>query len=220
MNAPPTGSGADLLIIDDPVKNSQEARSAATQKLHLKNFDEGLRTRLNDPENSAIILMMTRWHVGDIAGQLLRRMHDDPLADQWTVITLPALAYSEKEVDAARRVGIPVPDTCPLGREVGDTLWPAKFNRQHHLATRANSPSAFASIGQQLPIPEEGHLLNRDSFRRMETPPRERIRWCLAVDAAYKEKELAKDDPDYNVMGLIGLWLLRFACWSLWYCPA
>lgn len=206
MNAPPTGSGADLLIIDDPVKDSQEARSPATQKLHLNSWREGLRTRLNGP-HAAVILVMTRWHVNDIAGQLLKLAKDDPNADQWEVVVLPALAYTSKEREAARRMGIPVPDVDPLGRKPGEALWPERFPREHHLTTKANGPTAFTSIAQQLPIPETGNLLSRDSFKYLEAAPSKHVRWVIAVDAAFKEKELAKDDPDFNVVGLLGFWM-------------
>lgn len=206
MAAPPTGSGADLLIIDDPVKNSQEARSASTQQLHLANWREGLRTRLNDP-NAAVILVMTRWNVSDIAGQLLKLAKDDPQADQWEVVILPALAYTSKEREAARRMGIPVPDEDPLGRAPGEALWPERFPREHHLTTKANGPTAFASIAQQLPIPETGNLLSRDSFKYLEAAPKQHIRWVIAVDAAFAEKQLAKDDPDFNSVGLLGFWM-------------
>lgn len=214
LAAPPTGSGADLLIIDDPVKSSTDARSPSTQQSHWKTWFEGLRTRLNSPE-SAVLLIMTRWHISDIAGQLLKKMADDPLADQWEVIALPALAYTSKERKAARRMGIPIPDADPLGREPGEALWPAQFPRAYHLTTKANEPSAFASIGQQMPISEGGNLLARDMLKHLEAAPvvnrhnnpRERIQWVIPVDAAYKEKQLAKDDPDYNVFGLLGFWL-------------
>lgn len=214
MSAPPTGSGADLLIIDDPIKSSRDARSASTQQMHFKTWQEGLRTRLNDP-NAAVLLTLTRWHINDIAGQLLRLMQSDPLADQWHVVILPALAYTSKERQSARRLGIPVPDTDPIGREPGEALWPSRFSRQFHLATKANSESSFASIGQQTPVAESGDLIGRESFKYLETPPRpnrqlnprERIQWVISIDAAYKEKQLAKDDPDYNVFGLLGFWM-------------
>lgn len=208
MERPPTGSGADLLIIDDPVKSSRDARSASVQAMHWKSWTEGLRTRLNDPERSAVVLIMTRWHVNDIAGRLLAVMHDDPLADQWQVVALPALAYTSKERAAARKLRLPIPEVDPLEREPGEALWPEKFTRAHHLATKANSPSAFASIGQQMPIQEGGNMLGREHFKMLPAlPQNEIIRWVIAVDAAYKERQLAKDDPDFNVFGLLGFWM-------------
>lgn len=208
MERPPTGSGADLLIIDDPVKSSRDARSASVQEMHWKSWTEGLRTRLNDPERSAVVLIMTRWHVNDIAGRLLAVMQDDPLADQWHVVALPALAYTSKEVAAARKLRLPIPDEDPLGRRPGEALWSAKFTREHHLATKANSPSAFASIGQQMPIQEGGNMLGREHFKIMPAlPTGDLIRWVIPIDVAYKERQLAKDDPDWNAFGLLGFWL-------------
>ena len=214
MAAPPVGSGADLLIIDDPLKSARDARSPAVQTMQFKSYQEGLRTRLNSPDSS-VLITLTRWNISDIAGQLLRLMHNDPLADQWEVVVLPALAYTSKERAAARRMQIPVPDADPLGREPGEALWPERFPREFHLTTKANSPSAFSSIGQQMPVSEGGNMLARETFKHLEMPPiinrrdnpRERIQWVIPVDAAYKEKQLAKDDPDFNVFGLLGFWM-------------
>lgn len=210
MERPPTGSGADLLIIDDPVKSSRDARSASVQEMHQKSWTEGLRTRLNDPERSAVVLIMTRWAVNDIAGWLLKTMQNDPLADQWEVVALPALAYTSNEVAAARKARLPLPEPYadPLGRKPGEALWPDKFTRGHHLATKANSPSAFSSIGQQMPIQEGGNLLGREHFKVLPAlPTGEIIRWVIPVDVAYKERHVAKDDPDWNVFGLLGFWM-------------
>ncbi len=206
MMAPPTGSGADLLLIDDPLKSATDARSKTIQKAHLANFDQGLDTRLNDPKTSAIILMMTRWAMHDLAGQLLKRAANDPNADQWTVICLPALAYSNQERTMARRAYIPVPDTDPLGRRAGEALWPERFPREYHLKKKANSPTAFYSIGQQMPIQEGGNLLGREAFKFLESAPTKHIEWVIGTDWAVSAKQIAGDDPDYHVVGLIGKW--------------
>jgi hypothetical protein len=205
MAAPPTGSGADLLIIDDPLKSSKEARSPRVQTEHWKTWQEGLRTRLNSPD-AAVVLTMTRWNVNDLGGQLLAKMAEDSLADQWQIIMLPALAYTSKEREALQRLNIAVDEHDPLGRQPGEALWPERFPRRFHMATKANSPSAFASIGQQMPIQEGGNLVGREVFKRLHEPPAENMEWVIALDAAFKEKQVAKDDPDFNVLGLVGLW--------------
>lgn len=207
MGAPPTGSGADLLIIDDPVKTPAEARSPSTQDAHWNTYQQGLHTRLNDENESAIILMMTRWHIEDLAGKLLRNAQENPTAEQWKVLCLPALAYTPEEVQAARRVGIPVPEDDPLGRTPGAALWPERFSRTFHLKKKAASARSFASIGQQLPIQEGGQLLGRDAFQVISSPPERVLRWVIASDWALKSKEVAKDEPDFAVFGLLGLWL-------------
>ena len=85
-----TGFGADLIIVDDPVKSRAEAESQ-TMRDNLWNwFNDDLYTRL-EPEGQ-IILIQTRWHEDDLAGRLLREMHEDEDAEQWEVIELPAFA--------------------------------------------------------------------------------------------------------------------------------
>ena len=103
-----TGFGADLVIIDDPVKGHAQAESAASRENIWEWFNSDIYTRLEP--NGAIILIQTRWHEDDLAGRLLREMHDDPDAEQWEVINLPALAeevqsasfslYSSQAMDA------------------------------------------------------------------------------------------------------------------------
>lgn len=87
-----TGFGADLVIIDDPVKGHAQAESATMRENVWEWFNSDIYTRL-EPDG-AIILIQTRWHSDDLAGRLLREMHDDEDAEQWEVISLPALAES------------------------------------------------------------------------------------------------------------------------------
>lgn len=208
MNAPPTGSGADLLVIDDPIKTPEQALSPTTQKNQWNTYQMGLHTRLNDEDESAVVLMMTRWSIEDLAGKLLRKAMEDPMAEQWEVVCLPALAYTPDEIESARRMGIPVPDEDPLGRQPGQALWPEKFSRSFHLQKQATSARSFASIGQQMPIQEGGQLLGRDAFKIISSPPPRVLRWVIASDWAIKSDEVAqKDKPDFNAFGLLGLWL-------------
>ncbi|MBK7513550.1 MAG: hypothetical protein IPI76_14995 [Chloracidobacterium sp.] len=88
-----TGYGADLIIIDDPVKGRSEAGSPVLRERLWNWFRDDLSTRL-EPEGS-IILIQTRWHEDDLAGRLLREQADG--GDQWTVIRLPALAETWEE---------------------------------------------------------------------------------------------------------------------------
>ena len=207
INGGITGKGADLIVIDDPVKNEAEAQSPAVQDRNIKAWTTDIRTRLNP--GGAVVLVMTRWSEGDLAGKLLQRAADDPEADQWDVLVLPALAYTENEREEARRLGIPVPDEDPLGREPGVALWPDKYNAEHHATTKANDEAAFYSIGQQMPRRPGGYLIGRKNFKMLPAPPDEGIiRWVIPSDWAMTEKEQAPKgrDPDYTAVGLVGLW--------------
>ncbi len=83
-----TGFGADLIIVDDPVKGREEASSEICREKLWNWFNDDLSTRL-EPDG-AIILIQTRWHEDDLAGRLLREAADG--GEQWTVVSLPALA--------------------------------------------------------------------------------------------------------------------------------
>jgi len=80
-----TGFGANLIIVDDPVKSRAEAESIKYRERVHDWFNDDLYTRL-EPDGQ-IILIQTRWHEDDLAGRLLAEN-----ASEWTIIDLPALA--------------------------------------------------------------------------------------------------------------------------------
>lgn len=141
------GRGANLLMIDDPIKTQKEADSADFRQ-SLWDWYEGVaRRRLEneltvDPETGrrrkgAIVLIQTRWHEDDLAGRLLKQAKDNPAADQWEVLSFPAIA---EEGD-------------PLGREPGEVLWPAKYDEEEVYNTRANTaPRIWSAQYQQKPL--------------------------------------------------------------------
>lgn len=83
-----TGYGANLIVIDDPVKNRSEAESKAYRENTWDWFNDDIYTRLEP--GAAIILIQTRWHEDDLAGRLLNESKEG--GEQWTVVSLPALA--------------------------------------------------------------------------------------------------------------------------------
>ena len=87
-----TGFGADLIIIDDPVKSRAEAESETYRERVWNWFNDDIYTRL-EPDGK-IILIQTRWHEDDLAGRLLREAREEG-GEQWEVISLPALAESD-----------------------------------------------------------------------------------------------------------------------------
>ena len=92
-----TGFGADLIIVDDPVKGREEASSEVCRERLWNWFNDDLSTRL-EPDG-AIILIQTRWHEDDLAGRLLREAEGG--GEQWTVVSLPALAEGRQETGDA-----------------------------------------------------------------------------------------------------------------------
>ena len=94
-----TGFGANLIVIDDPVKSRAEAESQSYRDRVWEWFNDDVYTRL-EPDG-AVILIQTRWHEDDLAGRLIRQMNNGE-GEHWEIISLPAL---EEEVpnDSAMR---------------------------------------------------------------------------------------------------------------------
>jgi len=106
IGGPITGRGADLMLIDDYIKNAVESLSASQRKSTWEWFKSTAYTRL-EPGGSLIVLA-TRWNSKDLIASLL---HELP-HENWELINLPAIA----EIND------------PLGREVGEALWPERYS--------------------------------------------------------------------------------------------
>ena len=144
-----TGKGAHIAIIDDPIKNYEEASSETVRRNAYNWYQTTLRTRL--APGGAIILVLTRWHEDDLAGRLLVDMKHG--ADQWKVLSLPALAE----------------ENDPMGREPGEALWPERYDEDSLNKTRiAMGSYMFNAMYQQHPYPPDGTMFRRKDFRYWE----------------------------------------------------
>ncbi|MDD2287191.1 MAG: terminase family protein, partial [Paludibacter sp.] len=90
-----TGMGGNILIIDDPFRSRADAESPTIRKKTWEWYTSTFRTRRQ--KGASILVTATRWHENDISGMLLELAENDPKADQWEVITLPAISEEELE---------------------------------------------------------------------------------------------------------------------------
>lgn len=153
-----TGKGGNLIIIDDPVKNAEEALSATYRERNKNWYRSTLRTRVEEP--TAIIVIQTRWHEDDLAGWLQREADED-----WLVISLPAIAEEDEEIFLPDD-----PDTPAWTRKAGEALWPERKPLDSLLLDmRAQGGSAghwWLALYQQRPTPIGGGVLKPEQFRR------------------------------------------------------
>jgi predicted phage terminase large subunit-like protein len=152
-----TGNRADLIVIDDPIKGRAEADSETIRARTRAEYDDSIKTRLKP--GGRIVLIQTRWHEDDLAGQLLPEDYDGQTGwvegrdgERWYVISIPAQA--ERLDD-------------PLGRRPGEYLWPEWFDEAHWRSFRANART-WSALYQQRPQPDEGTYFQRDWFKRYE----------------------------------------------------
>jgi predicted phage terminase large subunit-like protein len=170
-----TGLPAHLLIVDDPFKNREEAESEGRRDLVDDWYRSSARTRLRP--NAAVVVFHTRWHPDDFSGRLMQRMLTDPLADQWEIISLPALALDGYPVDVDEqqkkmRDGVFLPLKDALGRKAGQPLWPSAYGTDWLIGTRASlGVYDFEALYQQSPFPKSGQKYRREWFRTVTMIP-------------------------------------------------
>jgi Uncharacterized protein conserved in bacteria len=109
-----TGRGADIIIVDDPLK-AEEAQSDLARSRVLEWFRGTLLSRLNDKEHGQIIVLMQRLHQDDLSGHLIETGH-------WTHLKLPAIAT----VDTIIRIG---PQKV-IARRAGEVLHPERESHE------------------------------------------------------------------------------------------
>lgn len=144
-----TGRGADLLIIDDPIKNAEDAHSESNRNKKWDWWQSTIYTRLEP--GATVIVMATRWHEDDLIGRILA---DDDSEEPWTLLNLPAVAETDQDA---------------IGRKVGEALWPERYSLERlRRLERRIGPYWFASLFQQRPAPVGGGLIKRAYFRRYE----------------------------------------------------
>lgn len=170
-----TGMGGDLIVIDDPVKNRQEANSQTYRDRVWDWYTDDLYTRLEP--GGAIILIMTRWHEDDLAGRLLA----DTEGDRWTVVNLPALAE----------------DNDPLGREPGQALCPERYDEEALARIQRVMGNSWYALYQQRPTAPEGEFFQRSWFEIVGAAPAD-CRWVRFWDKA------GSRDGDFTAGVLMG----------------
>lgn len=143
-----TGRPADLLIIDDPIKDAKEAMSPTVKDSIWDEWTQTFSTRLH--HGGSVIVIMTRWQQDDLAGRLLQKM-DYP----WEEIKLPAISHD-----------IPGGQTDAIGRHNGEALCPELHPMSDLLAHKKNmGTQKFTALYQQSPTIEDGNIFKREWVR-------------------------------------------------------
>jgi hypothetical protein len=151
-----TGRGADLIIVDDPLK-AEEAMSEPSRKRVIEWYAGTLVSRLNDKEKGPVVVIMQRLHENDLAGYL--REHGS-----WHHFDLPDIAVEDSviEVGQGKRIS----------RRRGEVLHPERESKAALDRIKAEIGSLmFSAQYQQRPVPIEGNLIRRNWFRFYDELP-------------------------------------------------
>lgn len=165
-----TGRRAHAAIVDDILKDMEEAESLTIKEGMWDWYTSVLRTRLHP--GGGIIIMSTRWAVDDLAGRVLDLAKANPQADQWCVVSIPALAEEDEKF-----------------RKKGESFHEERFSKTMLESTRATSPAkVWFSLYQQSPYVPTGHHFKADWFS-FYTPAQlpSNLRYYLTTDFAASE---------------------------------
>ena len=198
-----TGRGGDLLIVDDPLKGSEEADSPSRRDKIWRWFTQDLLSRMMT-DMGAVIVITTRWHEDDIVGRLTdpRNPHFDKAeAANWSVLHLTALAE----------------DNDCLKRNKGEALWPERHSAVRLQAMKRLNPRGFNANYQGRPTPEEGTFFLRNwlrPYQLAELP--KNLRTYAASDHAVGQKQ----ENDKTCLMVVGvdehddIWVLPDLFWA------
>lgn len=167
-----TGVGCTIGIIDDPVKNAEEADSPTYRRKAWEWYTTTFQTRF-EPGCKEVICQ-TRWHEDDLTGRILQTENSDR-----RVVLFPALA-----------------DTQEQHRSIGEPLWESKYNRAALLKIKTNvGTRSWNALYQQTPVEEDGNILKRTWFKEYDDKKIDLsgLPVNFYFDTAYTDDE--KNDP-------------------------
>ena len=151
-----TGAGADILLLDDVVKDRAEASSETIRQSVWDWYTSTAYTRLS--AGGGVVAMMTRWHTDDLIGRLIEHMNDGS-GDAFEVINFPAIAEEDEEF-----------------RKRGEALHPERYpvERLEQIKSTVGMRD-WEALYQQHPVPDGGALFRAEwikEWTQSSLPPR------------------------------------------------
>ncbi|MCW6525300.1 phage terminase large subunit [Yersinia ruckeri] len=189
VNGGITGQGMNIGIIDDPAKDYKTASSPTYQESVIDWYDTTFFTRA-DPKINGIIIILTRWHQNDLAGQLLKKAEEG--GEQWRVVSFPMEAEKEEvhELDGKTY----------LLRKPGEILFPERMPQEFVDKAKQRGSLVWNALYQQRPTAKGGGLIKTHWFGEYSELPV--MKWrAVYGDTAQKIKEV----NDFSVFEHWGL---------------
>ncbi|EMH6405559.1 phage terminase large subunit [Providencia rettgeri] len=189
VNGGITGQGMNIGIIDDPAKDYKTASSPTYQEAVIDWYDTTFFTRA-DPKINGIIIILTRWHKDDLAGQLLKKAEEG--GEQWRVVSFPMEAEKHEIHELnGKRYSL---------RKPGEILFPERMPQSFVDKAKQRGSLVWNALYQQRPTAKGGGLIKSEWFGEYkELPP---LKWrAVYGDTAQKTKEV----NDFSVFEHWGL---------------
>ncbi len=184
-----TGQGMNIGIIDDPAKDYQQASSKKYQETVKDWYDTTLSTRA-DPRLNGVIVILTRWHKNDLAGQLLEEAANG--GEQWRVVSFPMVAEADEYHELKGKKY--------RTRRNGELLFPERMPADFVAKARLRGSLVWNALYQQRPTQKGGALIQTSQFQYYDVLPK--MKWrAIYADTAQKTEE----QHDFTVLEHWGL---------------
>ena len=181
MNGSILGLGADVVILDDPIK-ATDALSQAERRRVNEAFDNTILTRLNDKRSGAIVIVAQRLHEDDLVGHVTA-------TGDWEIVSIPAIA----EEDATYQLSDTPGDVYVRRR--GEVLYSREPLEILESIRRSQGSLTFSAQYQQAPLPPQGNIVRREWLRYYTEAPAE----FDVVVASWDTASTISQTADYSV---------------------
>lgn len=220
-----TGKPADVFVVDDPIRNDDDAQSEVHRQRVWNWFTKVANTRIHN--DSAIVVVHTRWSEDDLLGRLcdpdhpLRNKDYAGISDEWTYINLPAVV---EDANLAKALGLTLEiQEDPIvksqfGTKPMAALWPERFSLPFLAKQKRLDKRGFMALRMGKPAPEDGDFFKDSDIVPYHSPDElpKNLRKYGASDHAVTEKQ----KNDASVMGCVGIddedniWVLPDLVWD------
>lgn len=204
-----TGKPADFFMVDDPIRNDDDAQSQLYRDRMWKWFNSVVFTRTHG--KSGIIVVHTRWHQDDLIGRLCDPDHPERdkeykgIAENWTYINLPAIVEDPKQ---AKALGLTLEEPKDpkvvqmFGTKPMSALWPERKPLEFLAEAKMMDPRVFSALYMGQPAPDDGEYFRADMI--VEYEPHE-LPAKLIKYGASDHAVSTKAGRDYTVLGCAGV---------------
>lgn len=173
-----TGKGFHLIIIDDPIKNNEEAESQTFRDKQWVFYQATLYTRLY--KDAAIVLIQTRWHMDDLAGRL--ESEEKNGGDHWEILNIPALADDDEKYEVKGKL---------IERKAGEVIEEKLFSKEE-IVQKKNVLGSFyfSALYQGQPVPSGNQEFREELFHKVELDEvlKMTTRRFMTIDTAISKK--------------------------------
>lgn len=220
-----TGKPADVFVVDDPIRNDDDAQSEVYRQRMWQWFSRVVNTRIHN--DSAVVVVHTRWHEDDLIGRLCDPDHPERnttyngIAEEWEYFNIPAVV---EDPDLAKALGLTLAEQddplvlAQFGSKPIASIWPGRFSLNFLARQKRMDKRGFGALRMGQPAPEDGDYFRAQDiveYHSVDALPKS-LRKYGASDHAVSEKQKA----DWTVAGCVGvdekddIWLMPDIFWE------